>query len=190
MNASRPPARPTGPAHEADAERPALEDFAHTVRGAGQLLSFVATSDATPPNLRAGLELLAGTLGQTAQKATALIEEIGIDLSDHLGVTTTDLAEMTFTPLRPAFRRQPSTMEAWQERAGAEYTMWGAVEAILAENDEGLEHRFLSNTDEHLALIEALEKLRERWQGEVKLLEATLLRLAVAVARWEQSEGH
>jgi antitoxin component of RelBE/YafQ-DinJ toxin-antitoxin module len=181
----RPPDRPNG----ADSERPALDNFAHTVRGAAQLLGMVAQSPETSTNLRAGLELLSTTLGQTAQMATALIDEIGIDLSDQLGITTTDLAQMNFTPLKPPFHRQPPTVEGWRERAAAEFTLWGAVESILTEDDEGLEHRFAANADEHLELIEALEKLRERWQGEVKLLEATLLRLAVAVARWEQSDG-
>ena len=53
-----------------------------------------------------------------------------------------------------------------------------------------MERRFNANPDEHLAMVDALEKLRERWLGEVKLLEASLLRLAVVVARWEQSGGH
>jgi hypothetical protein len=174
----------------ADAERPALEDFAHTVSGAAQLLDSVAHSSKTPPALRAGLELLSSALGATVQKANALIEEIGIDLSQSLGVSTNDLAEMRFSPVTPAFHRQPATIEPWTSRAQAEFMLWGAVESLLAEDDAGLERRFNANPDEHLAMVDALEKLRERWLGEVKLLEASLLRLAVVVARWEQSGGN
>lgn len=170
-----------------DGDRPALEDFAHFVRGAAQLLDSVSHSSTTPKNLRAGLDLLSTSLHQTADKASALIDEIGIDLTEQLGITTSDLARMNFTAVTPAFQRQPRSLSDWTARAEAEFTLWGAVEAILSENDTGLERRFTANTDEHLALVDALEKLRERWQSEVKLLEATLLRLAVVVARWEQS---
>lgn len=175
---------------EPDGGRPALEDFAHTMRGAAQLLDSVAHSSTTPPPLRTGLELLATMLGQTADKATSLIDEIGVDIGSHLGVTTSDLAEMQFTPVTPAFQRSPATLENWTGRAKAEFMLWGAVEGILAEDDIGLERRFDDAPDEHLMMVDALEKLRERWQNEVKLLEATLLRLAVVVARWEQRGEH
>ncbi len=173
-----------------DAERPALEDFAHTVSGAAQLLDSMVHSTRTPPELRAALDLLCNALNTTAKKANVLIDEIGIDLSQSLGVSTTDLAEMHFAPVTPTFHRTPSTAEAWGSRAQSEFMLWGAVETLLAEDDAGLERRFNANPDEHLAMVDALEKLRERWLGEVKLLEASLLRLAVVVARWEQSGGH
>lgn len=171
----------------AESERPALEDFVHSVRGAAQLLGSVAHSTGTPKSLRAGLELLATSLNQTAEKANALIEDIGINLNEQLGITTLDLAQMSFIAVTPAFHRQPGTAAEWADRAQAEFTLWGAVESILAEDDASLQRRFNAATHEHLALVDALEKLRERWQSEVKLLEATLLRLAVVVARWEQT---
>ena len=177
------------PELQAEEHTPALDGLARNVRGAAQLLAIVSQSSGTPGTLRPGLELIVQSLKQSADQAERLMEDVHIDLSGNLGITTTDLAQMNFTPLKPPFHRQPPTVEGWRERAAAEFTLWGAVESILTEDDEGLEHRFTANADEHLELIEALEKLRERWQGEVKLLEATLLRLAVAVARWEQSDG-
>ncbi len=172
---------------EADRERPSLEDIAHSLTGAAHLLDAVSHSPKTPTAIGSALELLANVLHQTAHKANALLDEVDIDLTDHLGITTSDLAQMKFAPVTPPFTRIPATIEAWTARSRAEFTLWGAVESILSENDIALERRFNSGTDEHIELVEALEKLRGRWQGEVKLLEATLLRLAVAVARWEQS---
>ena len=71
-----------------DAERPALEDFAHTVSGAAQLLDSMVHSTRTPPELRAALDLLCTALNTTVKKANVLIDEIGIDLSQSLGVST------------------------------------------------------------------------------------------------------
>ena len=168
-------------------EHPALDDLAQSVRAAAQLLDSMAHSSTTPMHLRAGLTLISKSLQQTADNAGKLIDEVGINLSEQLGITATDLAAMSFTPVSPAYHRQPATIDAWDTRTEAEFALWGAVEAILALADPALEARFLADPDEHLNLVDALEQLRERWQGEVKLLEATLLRLAVVVARWEQS---
>jgi hypothetical protein len=172
-----------------DGERPALEDIAHSVRGAAQLVKFIAQASNTPASIRAGLELISSTLEQSAEKADALIDEVGINISDHLGITTSDLASMHFAPVSPAFKRQPDSIGLWKQDAEAEFDLWGQVETILAQDDAGLERRFVANPDEHVAAVDALEKLRERWQGGIKLMEATLLRLAVAIARWEQSDG-
>ena len=172
-----------------DDEKPGLEELAHTVRGVAQLLGSMAQASSTPVDLRTGLELLSRMLGKTANNASSLIEDVGINLNAHLGITTSDLALMDFAPLAPAFRRQPPTPDGWLTRAQAEFTVWGAVEAILGQDDLALEIRFNADPDGSLALVEALEALRARWQDEIKLLEATLLRLAVVVARWEQS-GH
>jgi hypothetical protein len=176
------------PRHPADDERPGLEDIAHTIRGVAQLLDSVARTRSTPPDTQTGLELLSRTLGRAADDTTALIEDVGINLNAHLGITTSDLALMDFTPVSPPFRRQPSSLEGWTARSQAEFTLWGAVESILSQNDLSLERRFNTDADGNLALVDALEALRTRWQEEIKLLEATLLRLAVVVARWEQSE--
>jgi hypothetical protein len=178
--------RPNQSAH--DDEKPGLEELAHTVRGVAQLLGSMAHASSTPADLRTGLELLSRMLGKTANNANNLIEDVGINLNAHLGITTSDLAMMDFAPLVPAFRRQPATPEAWLARAQAEFTLWGAVETVLSQDDSALERRFNSDADGNLALVEALEGLRARWQDEIKLLEATLLRLAVVVARWEQSD--
>lgn len=178
--------RPSHSQH--DDEKPGLEELAHTVRGVAQLLGSMAQASSTPADVRTGLELLSRMLGKTANNAASLIEEVGINLNAHLGITTSDLAMMDFAPLAPAFRRQPATQEAWLARAQAEFTLWGAVESVLSQDDAALERRFNSDADGNLALVEALEGLRARWQDEIKLLEATLLRLAVVVARWEQSD--
>jgi hypothetical protein len=171
-----------------DDDKPGLEDLAHTVRGVAQLLGSVAQASTTPPDLRTGLELLSRMLGQTATHASNLIEDVGINLNTHLGITTSDLALMDFAPLVPAFKRRPNTAEGWNTRAQAEFTLWGAVEGVLSQDDTTLERRFRADADGNLALVEALEALHARWQDEIKLLEATLLRLAVVVARWEQSD--
>ena len=96
---------------------------------------------------------------------------------------------MRFSPLQPPYRRTPETLTLWKKASEAEFELWGEVEAILSEDDAGLERRFVGAPDDHLALVEHLEKQRERWLNDMKLLEATLLRLAVAVARWEQNDG-
>jgi hypothetical protein len=170
-----------------DDERPGLEELAHTVRGVAQLLSTVAQAGNTPPSLRAGLELLSTTLANTASNAANLIEDVGINLNTHLGITTADLALMDFAPLVPPFKRQPASQDGWIARAQGEWALWGAVETILGQDDETLERRFNGDADGNLALVDNLETLRARWQDEIKLLEATLLRLAVVVARWEQA---
>ena len=180
----------TRPNHnQSDDEKPGLEELAHTVRGVSQLLGSMAQASSTPPDLRTGLELLSRMLGKTADNASSLIEDVGINLNSHLGITTSDLALMDFAPLVPAFWRQPGTQDSWLARAQAEFTLWGAVETILGQDDHALENRFNADPDGNLALVEVLEALRARWQDEIKLLEATLLRQAVVVARWEQS-GH
>ena len=117
------------------------------------------------------------------------MEDVHIDLSGNLGITTTDLANMRFASVHPPYHRHPDTLTQWKKASELEFGLWGEVETILAEDDAGLEQRFLAAPDDHLALVEQLEKQRERWLSDMKLLEATLLRLAVAVARWEQSEG-
>lgn len=180
-----PLSEPTHPVPEP--ERASLGAVAQDILGAAQLLGTVAQAETLPPALRSGLELLSRMLIRTADNAASLIEEIGFDITDHLGVTTADLARIAFTPVEPPFHRHPGTLDGWTGRAQAEFMLWGAVEAILAEDDAGLERRFNENTDEHLMMVDALEKLRERWQSDIKLLEATLLRLAVVVARWEQA---
>lgn len=176
-------------APQAEPTRPALEDIALALTGAAHMLDHLARSTQTPAALGSALELLSGALHQTAQKAKVLIDDVTIDLTEQLGISTADLAQMNFAPVNPPFRRRPASIESWVARARAEFELWGAVEAILIENDAGLERRFNGNADAHLDLVEALEKLRKRWQDETKLLEATLLRLAVVVARWEQSGG-
>ncbi len=167
---------------------PALVGLARNVRGAAQLLTMVSQSVATPPGLRPGLDLLADTLRQSADQADRLMDDVHIDISNNLGITTTDLANMRFAPVNPAFHRQPDTLAQWKKSAELEFGLWGEVEAVLAEDDVGLEQRFNAAPDDHLALVEHLEKMRERWLNDMKLLEATLLRLAVSVARWEQSD--
>jgi len=171
----------------ATAERPVLQDMAHSMRGAAQLLESVAVSPTTPSYLRAAMELLGGLLHRTADQAGHLVEDLSLDLTQHLGVTTGDLAQMRFAPVDPPFQRTPASLQAWTQRSEAEFTLWGTVEQILGEDDAHLEARFRANPDEHLQLVDAIERVHQRWQAEVKSLEATLLRLAVAVARWEQS---
>lgn len=181
------PHSPPAQHRDEQAETPALQQVAQNVRGTAELLSYIAQAPSTPGNLRAGLALLVRTLDEVANQADQLIDDVGIDISSHLGITTTDLANMRFAPVTPGFRRQPATLTAWKQSAEADFNLWGKVEQILAEDDVGLEHRFIANPEEHLTLVDAMEKLRERFQGDTKLIEATLLRLAVAVARWEQS---
>jgi hypothetical protein len=170
-----------------EADVPSLAELARNVRGAAQLLGLIAGVPDTSPSLRAGLELLAGTLRHSADQADSLIDDVGIDISDQLGITTTDLANMRFSAVAPPFRRETDTLAAWKKVAEAEFNLWGEVEEILAEDDVGLERRFQSAPDDHLDLVDSLERLRERWQHDMKLVEATLLRLAVSVARWEES---
>ncbi len=179
---------PPAPQHQmAEGEIPALDVLARNVRGAAQLLGLVAHTPDTPDTIRAGLAMLAETLRNSADHADRLIEDVGIDISNQLGITTSDLANMRFAPVNPPFHRSPETVGQWKKTAEAEFALWGAVENILAEDDLGLEHRFQNAPDDHLELVESLEQLRERWQHDIKLLEATLLRLAVSVARWEQN---
>ncbi len=170
-----------------EAEKPALQDLAQTIRGAAQLVASVAHGSSTPANLRQGLQLLASLLDRTASQASGLIDDLGIDLTQQLGVTTAELAAMQFQPVAPPFLRNPATLPAWTARAAAEFTLWGTVEQILSEDDATLEERFSASPEEHLRLVDAIDRVHKRWQGEVKSLEATLLRLAVVVARWEQS---
>ncbi len=170
-------------------ERPVLQDLAQAMRGAAQLLDSVALSSTTPAHLRAGLELLGNLLHRTAGQADSMVEDLGVDLSQHLGVTTGDLAEMHFDAVEPPFHRTPATLGAWTARSEAEFTLWGTVEQILGEDDATLESRFRAQPEDHLQLVDAIERVHHRWQAEVKSLEATLLRLAVVVARWEQSGG-
>ncbi len=178
----------TRPSHNPpDEEKPGLEELAHTVRGVAQLLGSMSQAANTPADLRVGLELLSRMLGKTANNADSLIEDVGINLNAHLGITTSDLAMMDFAPLVPQYRRQPATQDSWLTRAQVEFTLWGAVETILSQDDATLERRFNGDADGNLALVAPLEDLRARSQEENKLLEATLLRLAVVVARWEQS---
>lgn len=183
--------RYTPPQTDAPAEEhsPGLEQLALTVRGAAQLLAAVSQSSGMPGVVRPGLDLLVHSLRQCADQADQLLADTHIDISNNLGITTTDLANMRFAPLQPPYRRTPETLQLWKKASEAEFELWGEVEAILAEDDAGLERRFLGTPDDHLALVEHLEKQRERWLNDMKLLEATLLRLAVAVARWEQSDG-
>jgi hypothetical protein len=169
------------------AERPALQDLAHTMRGTAQLLDSVAHASTTPQNLRLALGVLGTLLHRTADQATSLIDDLGIDLTQQLGVSTSDLAAMQFQPVMPAFQRTPPTLAAWTARSEAEFTLWGSVEQILGEDDASLEDRFNASPDEHLRLVDAIDSVHQRWQAEVKSLEATLLRLAVVVARWEQA---
>ncbi len=157
------------------------------MRGAAQLLDSVAASSTTPAHLRAALELLGSLLHRSADQAGLLVEDLGLDLTQTLGVTTTDLARMHFAPVDPPYQRHPATLEGWTARSEAEFTLWGTVEQILGEDDSLLDIRFKANPDEHLQLVDAIERVHQRWQAEVKSLEATLLRLAVVVARWEQS---
>jgi hypothetical protein len=179
---------PPAPQHfQADGEATALEMLARNVRGASQLLAMVAQSAGTPPALRAGLDLLACSLRQSADQADRLIDDVGIDISNQLGITTNDLANMRFAPVNPEFHRKPGSVAQWHKTAEDEFALWGDVEDILSEDDAGLEQRFSAAPQDHLRLVDSLEALRERWQHDMKLLEATLLRLAVAVARWEQS---
>jgi len=176
-------------AEPTETERPVLQDLAQTLRGASQLLDSVAHSTTTPATLQAALALLGTLLNRTADQANALVEDLGLDLTQHLGVTTDDLAAMHFQPVDPPFQRTPATLAAWAARSEAEFTLWGTVEQILGEDDATLEDRFNASPDEHLRLVDAIDRVHQRWQGEVKSLEATLLRLAVVVARWEQSGG-
>jgi hypothetical protein len=157
------------------------------MRGAAQILDLVAVSSKTPPHLRAALELLGGLLHRGADQAGLLVEDLGLDLTQTLGVTTSDLAQMRFVPVEPPYQRTPPTLAGWTARSEAEFTLWGTVEQILGEDDVALDARFKASPDEHLQLVDAVEAVHQRWQGEVKSLEATLLRLAVVVARWEQS---
>ncbi len=179
---------PLSPSHEYrnDAETLSLNGLAQSVRGAAELLGLVAHSPDIPQGLRAGLAMLTQSLRQSADHADRLIEDVGIDVSDQLGITTTDLANMRFAAVTPEFRRQPETLAQWKKSAEHDFNLWGEVELILAEDDLGLEHRFQSAPDDHLDLVDSLERMRERWQQDIKLVEATLLRLAVSVARWEQ----
>ena len=172
-----------------DSDRPVLQDLAQTMRGAAQLLGSVSHASTTPANLRAALALLASLLDRTAEQASGLVEDLGLDLTQQLGVTTSDLAGMHFQPVDPPFLRTPATLSAWAARSEAEFTLWGTVEQILSDDDVTLEDRFNASPDEHLRLVDAIDRVHQRWQGEVKSLEATLLRLAVVVARWEQSGG-
>ncbi len=181
------PHPPSSMKPEQASEPSALERVATDVRGVAELLGHISTAANLPANLRAGLQLLTRTLGDTASRADTLIDDVGIDISSHLGITTTDLANMRFSPVNPPFRRQPGTMSAWRHAAESDFALWGKIEEILAEDDNGLSQRFLGNPDDHLSLVDAMELMRERFQDDIKLIEATLLRLAVAVARWEQS---
>lgn len=181
------PHQPASLKPEQASEPSALERVANDVRGVAQLLSHVATTATLPLSLRSGLQLLARTLDDAAGHAEHLIDDVDIDISSHVGITTTDLANMRFSPVNPPFRRQPGTMSAWRHAAESDFALWGKIEEILAEDDTGLEQRFRGNPDDHLSLVDAMELMRERAQGDIKLIEATLLRLAVAVARWEQS---
>ena len=174
---------------QAEEHTPALEGLARSVRGAAQLLACVSQSPGMPATARPGLELLVQSLKQSADQAERLMEDVHIDISNNLGITTTDLANMRFAPVQPPYHRHPETLPQWKKAYELEFSLWGEVESILAEDDVGLEQRFLTAPDDHLALVELLEHQRERWLSDMKLLEATLLRLAVAVARWEQSEG-
>ncbi len=173
--------------HRPGPQEPALQDMAQTIRGAAQLLDSVAHGGSTPSHMRQGLELLAGLLNRTADQATALVDDLGIDLTEQLGVSTRELAAMQFQPVVPPFQRNPATLAAWTARSAAEFTLWGTVEQILGEDDTALEDRFTASPEEHLRLVDAIDRVHQRWQGEVKSLEATLLRLAVVVARWEES---
>ncbi len=166
-----------------------LQDLAQTMRGAAQLLDSVALSSTTPSHLRAAMDLLGSLLHRTADQANTLVDDLGLDLTQTLGVTTTDLAQMQFGPVDPPFQRTPGTLAAWTARSEAEFTLWGTVEQILGEDDASLDARFKASPDEHMQLVDAIERVHQRWQSEVKSLEATLLRLAVVVARWEQSGG-
>ena len=174
---------------QADGEPPSLAVLARNVRGTAQLLGLVAHAPDTPATIRAGLEMLADMLRNSADRADHLIDDVGIDISNQLGITTSDLANMRFAAVTPAFQRQPDTLSQWKKSAESEFHLWGEVENILAEDDIGLERRFQAAPDDHLDLVDSLERLRERWQHDMKLVEATLLRLAVSVARWEQSGG-
>jgi hypothetical protein len=186
MDGRYPPSQTDAPAEE---HTPGLEQLALTVRGVAQLLGAVAQSSGMPSTVRPGLELLVQSLRQCADQADQLLADTHIDISSNLGITTTDLANMRFSPLQPPYRRTPETLTLWKKASEAEFELWGEVEAILSEDDGALERRFLAGPDDHLSLVEQLEKQRERWLNDMKLLEATLLRLAVAVARWEQNDG-
>jgi hypothetical protein len=169
------------------AEPPGLPEITETIRGAAQLLDSVAASVGTPPNLRAALGLLGTLLNRAADHAGALVDDLGVNLGEQLGINTADLAAMEFQPVTPPFERSPSNLAAWMARSEAEFALWGQIEKILSSDDKALEARFRADTDEHLDLVNAVDQVHRRWQSEVKSLEATLLRLAVVVARWEQS---
>lgn len=163
----------------------AFDRFARNVLGASQLLGVIAESATATGPLSPGLELLSESLRQSAEEAERLIDGAKIDLSVNLGITTTELAAMSFAPVSPPFHPSRDSMAAFIECARVEFALWQEVATILADDDHSLEGRFDENVDEHLALVEQLETQRERWLDDMKLIEATLLRLAVVLARWE-----
>ena len=176
------------PEIQSEEHTPALDGLARNVRGAAMLLATVSQSPGMPAAMRPGLDVLVQSLKQSADQAERLMDDVHIDISNNLGITTTDLANMRFSPVHPPYRRHPETLTQWKKASELEFGLWGEVESILAEDDAGLEQRFLAAPEDHLALVELLEHQRERLLSDMKLLEATLLRLAVAVARWEKGE--
>ena len=173
----------------AEERQPTLHSLARSLRGTAQLLGSVAQSSDILAAMRPGLELLAQSLQQSADQAEQLSDDAHIDTADNSALTTSDLANMRFAPIHPPYHRQPNTLSQWKHASEQEFTLWGEVEGILSNDDVGLERRFLTAPDDYLMLVEQLEQQRARWLSEMKLLEAALLRLAVAVARWEQGDS-
>jgi len=182
------PSGATGSGPRNTGERSALEDLAHRVRGAASLLEVIAHHPSIPCKIQNSLDLVSSTLDETADRAKSLIEEIGIDLTEQLGITTDDLATMHFSPAQHPFHRSPATPIEWMDRADSDFAAWGEVERILGQDDVTLETQFMADIEGHMQLVDTIEAMHSRAQTELKQLEATLLRLAVAVARKERFE--
>jgi hypothetical protein len=169
-------------------ERSALDDLVHRLHGTASLLDIIAQHASMPQRLQTALSVLFEGLNETAHRAEGLAEESGIDLSSELGITTDDLATMSFVAAVPSFQRTPADLGAWLARAEQGFADWGEVERILGQDDIELETMFMQQVPSHMKLVERLEAMHSTAQADTKLLEAALLRLAVAVARKEKFE--
>ncbi len=167
-------------------ERSALDDLVHRLHGTASLLDIVAQHATMPQRLQTALAMLFDSLNETAHRAEGLAEDSGIDLTSELGITTDDLATMSFVAATPPFHRNPANLAAWLARAEQAFTDWGEVERVLGQDDMELEASFMQAVPAHMRLVERLEALHMTAQADTKLLEAALLRLAVAVARKEK----